>query len=121
MPFKKGDLNINRDGRPKKGQSLTDILAWALDQNKTLKNEKTGENREVLVRQALTEKLIAMGLNGDINAIKYIMDRIDGKPIETLNHGLTAISPEVMTMLDSAFSEKPKRGRKPNNVSKPRQ
>jgi len=107
--FEKGRSG-NPRGRPKKGQSLTDILAWALDQNKTAKN-KQGETREVLARQLLAEKLIALALEGDISAIKYIMDRIDGKPVETVNHGLTAIAPEVKAMLDSAFSEKPEEDR----------
>jgi len=105
-PFIKDDSRINRKGRPKKGQSLTDILAWALDQNRTEKNEQ-GETRTVLSRQLLAEKLINLALEGDIPAIKYIMDRIDGKPVETVNHGLTAISPEVLSMLDDTFSEKP--------------
>jgi len=87
MPqFTKDDPRINRKGRPKKGQSLTDILQWALDQKKTVKNKTSGEIREVLARQLLAEKVVDLAINGrgDIQAIKYIMDRIDGKPIETI-------------------------------------
>jgi len=97
MAFTKGDSNINRKGRPRKGQSLTDILQWALDQKKTVKN-KQGETREVLARQLLAEKIVTLALDGrgDIQAIKYIMDRIDGKPIETIRS--TTITDDITNL-----------------------
>ncbi|MDR2103383.1 MAG: VRR-NUC domain-containing protein [Treponema sp.] len=64
MPFAKKDPRINRRGRPKKGQALTDILNYKLDQ----KNE-TGK----LQREAVAEKLIALALEGDMAAIRYVM------------------------------------------------
>jgi hypothetical protein len=84
-PFVKGDTRINRKGRPKKGQTLTDILDWALDQKRKIKNEETGEEKSLLLRQMLAQRLIHKAVDeGDVSAIKYIFDRLDGKPKETV-------------------------------------
>jgi hypothetical protein len=80
MQFKKNDPRINRNGRPKKGQSLSDILNWALDQK-----QKNKAGKEMLLRHALAEKLIKKAFDGDTTAIKYIYDRIDGKPRESVD------------------------------------
>ena len=61
IPFTKNAPRINRNGRPKKGQCLTDILAWTLDQKAKIKDN-----------------------DGDVAAMKYIFDRLDGKPKETI-------------------------------------
>jgi hypothetical protein len=74
-PFEKGDSRINRRGRPKKGEALTDILNKKLD-------GKDGEGN--LHREAVADKLIALAEGGDVAAIKYIMDRVDGRPKESI-------------------------------------
>jgi len=85
-PFVKGDPRINRAGRPKKGQTLTDILSWALDQRKTITNSETGKEKTLLLRHALAEKLISKAINdGDVSAIKYCFDRLDGRPKESID------------------------------------
>jgi hypothetical protein len=85
IPFVKGDSRINRKGRPKKGQSLTDILDWALDQKRKIKNKETGEEKSLLLRQMLAQRLINKAVDeGDVPAIKYIFDRLDGRPKETI-------------------------------------
>jgi hypothetical protein len=84
-PFVKNDPRINRRGRPKKGQTLTDVLSWTLDQKRKIKNEETGEEKSLLLRQMLTQRLINKAVDeGDVPAIKYIFDRLDGKPKETI-------------------------------------
>lgn len=65
MPFVKGQC-ANPKGRPKKGKTLTDALASKADRHK------------------LAEQLLELAYTGDINAIKYVFDRIDGKPTETV-------------------------------------
>jgi hypothetical protein len=85
MPFVKNDPRINRKGRPKKGQTLTDILDWTLDQKRRIKNKETGEEKSLLLRQMLAQRLINKAVDeGDMPAIKYIFDRLDGKPKETV-------------------------------------
>jgi len=74
-PFEKDDPRINRKGRPKKGAALTDILNNKLDLV-----HKSGK----LKREAIAEKLIEAALNGDLAALKYVFDRIDGRPKETV-------------------------------------
>ena len=73
--FEKGDPRINRAGRPPKGQALTDILNGKLDMD-----HKPGKTK----REAVAEKLIELALKGDMAALRYIFDRCDGKPRESL-------------------------------------
>jgi hypothetical protein len=59
--------SANPNGRPKKGQAVTDLL------------------RETADKQALVDKLIELALDkGDIQALKYAIDRMDGKPTEII-------------------------------------
>jgi len=84
-PFEKNDPRINRKGRPKKGECMTDILNWVLDQKRKIKNSDTGEEKYLLLRHVLAEKLISKAVDdGDVTAIKYIYDRMDGRPKETV-------------------------------------
>jgi len=72
-PFEKDDPRINRQGRPKKGTALTDILNDKLDLA-----HKTGK----LKREAIAERLIEVALEGDVAALKYVFDRMDGRPTQ---------------------------------------
>jgi hypothetical protein len=84
-PFEKGDSRINRKGRPKKGECLTDILSWALDQKRQMPEGEAGKEKSLLLRHVLAEKLISKAVDdGDVAAIKYIYDRLDGRPKETV-------------------------------------
>jgi hypothetical protein len=75
MAFEKNDPRINRRGRPRKGAALTDILNYMLDQK-----DEIGKLR----REAVAEKLITLALAGDVPALRYLVDRLDGKPTATL-------------------------------------
>ena len=93
-PFVKGDPRCNRKGRPKKGDSLTDFLSHALDQKKEMRikdrsGKETGEIKTLLVRELIAERLISKAVNGDVQAMKYIFDRVDGSPIQTVKAGVT--------------------------------
>jgi hypothetical protein len=91
-PFEKGDARINRRGRPKKGQALTDILNYKLDQ-------RDGSGK--LQREAVAEKLITLALEGDMSAIRYVMDRVDGRPKETVSLENTAIETKLMEIFNN--------------------
>jgi hypothetical protein len=91
-PFEKGDARINRRGRPKKGQALTDILNYQLDQR-----DESGKLR----REVVAEKLIGLALGGDLAAIRYVMDRVDGRPRETVSLENTAIETKLMEVFNN--------------------
>jgi hypothetical protein len=91
--FIRGDSRINRKGRPKKGTALTDVLNFKLDQK-----TETGKLR----REVIAEKLIGMAESGDIAALRYLMDRIDGRPRETI-----ALENDILDIkLKELFNEK---------------
>ena len=102
-PFEKNDPRINRNGRPKKGTALTDILNYKLDL--IHKSSK-------LKREAIAEKLIEMALNGDIAALKYVFDRVDGRPKENVTLETTGISPIAMNRLNKIFEDTKKKSAK---------
>jgi hypothetical protein len=53
-----------------------------------------GSIREKVNKEAIAEKLIEIAMEkGDISALKYIYDRIDGKPIETIKQHVTEDNP----------------------------
>jgi len=78
--------NINRNGRPPKGQSLTDILREHAEK----KDVGSGEDK-ILRGEAIAQKLWQMALNGDIQAIKYMYDRLDGRAREL--HEISHVEP----------------------------
>ena len=57
---------INRNGRPKKGTAITDLL------------------RSKLKPEAVTDKLISLIEEGDLKAIEYAIDRLEGKPQQSI-------------------------------------
>ena len=75
--FDKNPENINRAGRPSKEHSLTDLLKEALEQP----HNDTGKTKKQVVIETLyriaTEK-------EDVVMLKYLFDRIDGKPLQTI-------------------------------------
>jgi len=58
---------LNPNGRPPKGESLTEVL------------------RERLDKEEIADRLIALAMDGDVPALKYIYDRIDGRPKESVS------------------------------------
>jgi len=89
MPFSKGDPNINRAGRPKKGMSLKDLLRERVDE---LTERGTTRAEEII--SMLSER----AEDGDLKAIEMILDRLDGKPtqhIDSVNENKLIIEHEI--------------------------
>lgn len=84
MPFSKNDPNINRKGRPKKGETF----AEALEREASTEVNENGLTK----RDALAKVLYKKASEGDLKAIEMIMDRVDGKPrqvVDQTNKNLT--------------------------------
>lgn len=81
--FKKG--NPGGPGRPPKEHCLTDLLKEALDQE----YNDTGKTK----KQMVIDKMYELAISGDPIILKYFFDRIDGKPLQTIEANVTR--PEV--------------------------
>jgi hypothetical protein len=91
MPFSKGKSG-NPQGRQKKGETLTDLLREKIETKRDAKDKLT--RKELII-----EKLIVMAEGGDLSALKYLFDRIDGRPkesIELTNGAVDAKLREIM-------------------------
>lgn len=80
--FKKG-VSGNPKGRPLKEYCLTDILKEQGDKNDPA-------NDRIKRKEAIAQKLWDMAMEGDVTALKYIYDRIDGKPLQTIEGHIDA-------------------------------
>jgi len=89
-PFEKNDKRINRRGRPQKGAALTDLLNSKLDE---LKDGK-------LKRELIADKLLELALTGDFNALRYLYDRVDGRPKESVELSGGAIDAKLREILN---------------------
>jgi len=76
MPFKKGTSG-NPKGRPPQAESITALLRAKLEAPKTLKDKRPRKEK-------IVEKLLELAELGDIHALRYVFDRIDGKPVESM-------------------------------------
>ena len=73
--FKKGDSRINRKGRPKKGESLSDITRDALLE---VLDPATGYRKI----DSIIDKMITQAMQGDDKARAELLTRTFGKPVE---------------------------------------
>ena len=79
----------NPAGRPPKGEALTDVL------------------REKVDKAGIADKLIEIAMKkGDIVALKYIYDRIDGRPVETVNQTVME-APKVIEIVHGSDKADP--------------
>lgn len=76
----------NPNGRPPKGEALTEILKEKID------------------KEAIAEKLIELAMDGDFPALKYVYDRIDGSPKQTIDATVQNL-PELIRFDDQDITE----------------
>jgi hypothetical protein len=75
MAWKPGESG-NPKGRPKKGETFTDII------EQELKTARRHRGKDVSRKRLLVRKMIDRGIDGDTVSGKYIMDRMDGRPVQ---------------------------------------
>jgi ribosomal protein L17 len=91
MKYQKGQSG-NPKGRPKKGETLTDLLREKIEKPKTPREKKA--RKELII-----EKLITLAEAGDLAALKYVFDRIDGRPKESIEITDDAIDTKLITIM----------------------
>lgn len=74
-PFVKGDARINRKGRPKKGESISDRFEDML-------NEVLDEATGYTVLDSMMDAAKTKALKGDMGALEYVLARAYGKMVE---------------------------------------
>ena len=72
--------NINKDGRPPKGYSITETIKAMMDEKPEIK-------------KALGQKILEMALRGDITAMKTLWQYMDGMPKQTTDIKLEQVKP----------------------------
>ena len=70
--------NPGGPGRPPKEHCLTDMLKEALNQP----HNETG----ITKKEMLINKMYELADGGDVNILKYLFDRIDGKPLQQIEN-----------------------------------
>jgi hypothetical protein len=90
MPFEKGQSG-NPRGRPRKKRSLTEALEKELGKKRA--TGKTG-------KAELARTLVDLALDGDATAIRYVFDRTDGRPKETVAVENDILSAKLLEVLE---------------------
>jgi len=83
--FKSG--NPGGPGRPPKEHSLTDLLKETLN----LPYDESGKTK----KQQIIDTMFDIAVNkGDVQMMKYLIDRVDGKPLQQIEANLHNSEPD---------------------------
>lgn len=73
LPFPKTGAAANPNGRPKRAWTVQGLIEDAMEEA-----DETG----VPAKKLIYQKLVKLAKNGDIQAIRELNDRLDGKPVQ---------------------------------------
>ena len=100
MPFKPGDPNINRDGRPKGAVSVVEAL------RRKLKEEIPDGVDKKTYLEALVENIIKKAIDeSDVSMMRDIIDRVDGKPKQTIDNITDTSIEEALNIMKNGIKE----------------
>jgi hypothetical protein len=91
MPFERGQSG-NPKGRPRKGKSLTEALEKALKQKREDGRKTYDVLAATLIELAIQDK--------NIQALRYIYDRTDGKPTESIELTNNAVDQKLREIMN---------------------
>lgn len=91
IPPVKGEVR-NPNGRPKGVPNSKTRYLRLLTLTEKIKNPVTGELEEFSIIEQLDMQMIAKARKGDLQAYKEIMDRLEGKPQQSIDMNL-AVDP----------------------------
>ncbi len=74
----------NPNGRPKKGDTLTDLLREYVEGIAVLPVGPEGQKRRVRVKKALIREMVNRALGGSDQIMIHILDRLDGRVVSKL-------------------------------------
>lgn len=103
MVFVKGQSG-NPGGRPKREWTWSGLLADAVEEELTTK-DGVKDN----AKSFITKRLVRMAIDGDIQAQKEIMNRMDGMPKQSIEHSGDEDSPiriDITTTLKKAYGQR---------------
>ena len=85
--------DINRNGRPPKEHSLTDLLKETLNQPSTIEGKTK--------KQEVIDKMYEIAITkGDVQMLKYLIDRVDGKPLQTIEANVRRPETDLSNLTD---------------------
>lgn len=82
--FENNPENINRNGRPKKGTCLTDLMQKYLKKSIDIKDD-TGEIKKIKYRDLFVQQVLKLATAGDTTCLKLIWNYIDGMPLQKMD------------------------------------
>jgi hypothetical protein len=78
-PPKRTRFPVNRKDHTQKGPYLGPLLRKVLEGDFSISDPESGLKLTMPGKKALILRLVWSGLNGEVSAIKEILDRVDGK------------------------------------------
>jgi len=106
--YKKGQSG-NLNGRPKGVENSKIRLLRLLELSQSKKNPVNGEMEDFTTMELMDMAQIAKGLKGDTVAYREVLDRVEGKVTQGIDHmnaGKEFPAPVIMTPYDANTTER---------------